>query len=116
MSSASKKILFIINPVSGVYKKDHIPEKIAKYIDQEKYHYTIRLTEYAGHAKLLSEQAVKEGFEVVVAVGGDGSINEVAQALVGTKLSSELSPAVQEMALALISRSPRAIPKGLLKY
>lgn len=92
MTSPKQKIIFIINPVSGVYKKDHIPEKVRKYVDQTKYDYTIRFTEYAGHAKLLAEQAVQQGFDVVVAVGGDGSINEVAQSLVGTKATLGIIP------------------------
>lgn len=92
MAISKQKIIFIVNPVSGVYKKDHIPDKVKKYIDDAKYDYTIRFTEYAGHAKLLAEQAVHQGVDIVVAVGGDGSINEVAQSLVGTKTLLGLIP------------------------
>lgn len=42
-------------------------------------------TEYSGHAITLARSAVSDGFDIVVAVGGDGSVNEVAQALVGTE-------------------------------
>ena len=87
-----KKILFIINPISGVYRKEGVPEKIRQYIDYIKYDYTIRNTEYAGHATEIAKQAVAEGYQVVVAVGGDGSINEVAQALVGTPVALGIIP------------------------
>lgn len=87
-----KKILFIINPISGVYKKEHIPEKIARYLDFTIYDYTIRTTQYAGHATEIAKEAVEEGFDVVVAVGGDGSINEVAQSLVNTSVALGLIP------------------------
>jgi YegS/Rv2252/BmrU family lipid kinase len=87
-----KKIMFVINPISGVYKKKNIPEKVARYIDYVKYDYTIRFTQYAGHASLIAQQAVEQGYDVVVAVGGDGSINEVAQSLVGTETALGVIP------------------------
>ncbi len=84
--------MFIVNPISGVYKKKNIPEKIARYIDYVQYDYTIRFTQYAGHATLIAQQAVEEGYDVCVAVGGDGSINEVAQSLVGTNTALGVIP------------------------
>jgi YegS/Rv2252/BmrU family lipid kinase len=90
--SVKKKIMFIINPISGVYKKKNIPEKIARYIDYVQFDYTIRFTEYAGHATLIAQQAVEEGYYICVAVGGDGSINEVAQSLIGSKTALGLIP------------------------
>ncbi len=87
-----KKIMFVINPISGVYKKKNIPEKIGKYIDYVQYDYTIRFTQYAGHATLIAQQAVEEGYDVCVAVGGDGSINEVAQSLIGTNTKLGIIP------------------------
>jgi diacylglycerol kinase (ATP) len=79
-----QRILFIINPISGVFKKEGIPEKIAKYLDYVKYDFTIRYTQHAGHATEIAREAVKNGYSVVVAVGGDGSINEVARGIIGT--------------------------------
>ena len=87
-----KKVMFIINPISGVYKKKNIHEKVAKYIDYVQYDYTIRFTQYAGHASLIAQQAVEQGYDVCVAVGGDGSINEVAQSLVGTETALAVIP------------------------
>ena len=81
-----QRILFIINPISGVFKKEGIPEKIAKYLDYVKYDFTIKYTQYAGHATELASEAAKEGYSVVVAVGGDGSINEVARGIMGTEV------------------------------
>jgi YegS/Rv2252/BmrU family lipid kinase len=87
-----RKIMFIINPISGVYKKKNVPEKIARYIDYVQFDYTIRSTQYAGHASLIAQQAVEEGYDICVAVGGDGSINEVAQSLAGTKTALGVIP------------------------
>ena len=87
-----KRILFIINPISGVFKKEGIPEKIARYLDYVKYDFTIRYTQYPGHATEISAEAVKNGYSVVVAVGGDGSINEVARGLLGSEVALGVIP------------------------
>lgn len=87
-----QRILFIINPISGVFKKEGIPEKIAKYLDYVKYDFTISYTQYAGHATELASAAVKNGYGVVVAVGGDGSINEVARGLIGSEVALGVIP------------------------
>lgn len=87
-----QRILFVINPISGVYRKKNIPEKIARYLDFVKYDYTIRTTQYAGHATEIARQAVEEKFDVVVAVGGDGSINEVAHGLMNSNVALGLIP------------------------
>lgn len=46
--------------------------------------YSISYTQYAGHATELAKEAVNKGYHVVVSVGGDGSINEIASSLVNT--------------------------------
>ncbi|MCS6819539.1 MAG: diacylglycerol kinase family lipid kinase [Chitinophagales bacterium] len=87
-----KKILFIINPISGVARKEGIPEKIARYLDYVQFDFTIRYTQYAGHAVEIAREAVSEGYDVVCAVGGDGSINEIAQSLVHTDVALAIIP------------------------
>lgn len=79
-----KKILFIINPISGVQKKANLPQLIAQNLDLTQFDYTIKYTERAGHATYIAKEAVEEGLDIVVAVGGDGSINEVAESLIDT--------------------------------
>lgn len=68
-------MLFIINPISGKAKK----ERLAKRLFAKGY--KVVLTEYAGHAELLARESAER---VVVAVGGDGTVNEVARGVVGT--------------------------------
>ncbi len=71
-------ILFIINPISGGKKKSKIPGLIDTYLDKSKFSANFSLTEYIGHATVLAEEAAKKDFDIIVAVGGDGTINEVA--------------------------------------
>ena len=87
------KVLFIINPKSGVSKKESLPEIIDNCIDKKLFNYQIVNTEYAGHATKLAQQAVKDNFTIVVAVGGDGTVNEVGKALINTNTAMGIIPA-----------------------
>jgi len=78
-----RKVLFIINPISGGKKKDSVPGLIKQYLDANRYEYAIGYTASAGHAATLSAEAVGV-HDIVVAVGGDGTINEVASGIAGT--------------------------------
>lgn len=87
-----KKIVFILNPISGTSSKAGVPMLIDTYLDKNLYDYTIAETLRAGHASELAKQAANEGVEVVVAIGGDGTVNEVARAIVGTKTALGIIP------------------------
>ncbi len=80
-----RKILFIINPISGTSRKKKIESLIERHLCKETFAHRIAYTKGPMHAKVLARQAAEEGVEIVVAVGGDGSVNEVAQGLIGTK-------------------------------
>jgi diacylglycerol kinase (ATP) len=71
-------ILFIINPISGGRGKLRIPDFIDKYLDKEKFSPNFVFSEYVGHAGELADEAAIKNFDVIVAAGGDGTINEVA--------------------------------------
>ena len=85
-------IRFIINPISGTAGKSKIPEAIDMYLDKTKFSYDIVETQYAGHATELSRQAAEEGIDIALAVGGDGTVNEVAQSLTGTNSALAIIP------------------------
>jgi diacylglycerol kinase (ATP) len=87
-----KRIQFIINPISGTSSKDRVPETIERYIDRENFDYEIKFTEYAGHARDLSKDAANRGVDIVVAVGGDGTVNEVGSGIVHTPTALGIIP------------------------
>ncbi len=79
------KLRFIINPISGKAKHLGIAELIKTYLDSTKYSYDCFFTERTKHATELAKQAAKENIDVVIAVGGDGTVNECAKGVLGTK-------------------------------
>ncbi len=84
--------VFIINPRSGVASKEDLPRLIRKYVDPSVFTATISVTEYAGHASVLAAAARDRGVDVVVAVGGDGTVNEVARAIVHSNTALGIIP------------------------
>ena len=87
-----KKITFILNPISGTHSKEEIPAMIEQLLDHELFEPTIRFTEYAGHAAEIAKECVEEKANVVVAVGGDGTVNEVARSLRHSKTALAIIP------------------------
>jgi diacylglycerol kinase (ATP) len=71
-------ILFIINPISGGKKKQQIPALIDANLDRLKFNANYSFTSYIGHAAEIAEEAANKNFDIIVAVGGDGTINEIA--------------------------------------
>ena len=82
------KIRFIINPISGTGKQKGIKDYIAKYLDN----YEIFYTKKAGDASQLSKEAVVDNIDAVIAVGGDGTINECLTGLVDTNTALGVIP------------------------
>lgn len=87
-----QKIRFIVNPISGIGKQKDIPHLIENYLDKSKFDFDISYTEYRKHAKSLAYQSSRDGFDIVCAVGGDGSVHEVGTALIGTKTKLAILP------------------------
>jgi diacylglycerol kinase (ATP) len=80
-----KKIRFIINPRSGIHAGGELPHIIENTIDTNVFDFEIIHTQQAGHGEELSADAVHQNYFAVVAVGGDGSVHEIARATAGTK-------------------------------
>lgn len=81
---SSRKCLLIVNPRSGTSEKGKIIKKAIEKLLAANWSVEARYTERAGHATELAAEAAAEGVEAVVAVGGDGTVNETARALVNS--------------------------------
>ncbi|MEO0311358.1 MAG: hypothetical protein RIQ89_1015 [Bacteroidota bacterium] len=73
-------------------KKNDLPKIISTHIDHRKFNFDIVFTERQGHATELAKVAMTQNVDAAIAVGGDGSANEVATALVGTKVALGIVP------------------------
>lgn len=87
-----KNILFVVNPIAGSSRKEGFPAFVKQVLDHRLFDYEICFTEGPGHASELTKKAVDEGKDMVVAVGGDGTINEVARCLIHTETALGIVP------------------------
>ena len=90
--TTKKKIVFVVNPISGTQGKRAILKWIDERINRTLYDYTIVKTQYAGHAEKIAAAAAKEKVDIVVAIGGDGTINEIGRALIHTDTALGIIP------------------------
>ena len=111
--NTKKRVTFIVNPISGTQNKKGVSEKIVKYADNEKFDISIIPTRYAGHATEIAAQCAADGVDVVVAVGGDGTINEAARALVHSSTVLGIIPCGSGNGLARHLHIPMDVQKAI---
>ncbi len=84
MTPKALRVLLIVNPISGTIPKHRIVPYIAQCMEDRGITVDIAGTESPGHATVLARKAAAENYDGVLACGGDGTVNETAQGLVGT--------------------------------
>ncbi|HWQ59325.1 MAG TPA: diacylglycerol kinase family protein [Clostridia bacterium] len=87
-----ERYFFIVNPISGSGRARAEFEKVRALLDARGVTYEVAYTQCPGHAKTLAEEALAAGYRRVVAVGGDGTVNEAASALVHTDAALAVLP------------------------
>lgn len=87
-----KNIAFIVNPTLGCKTKNRVGKLLRDLLDLQLYSPTVVSSDYVGHATQLAHQFALEGYYAVVAVGGDGTVNEVASGLVGSHTALGIIP------------------------
>jgi len=103
-----KEAALIYNPTAGALRRDLKQiERLSAMLREQGIMVTPRPTACAGHATHLTQEAVAGGAAVVIACGGDGTINEVAQSLVGTETALAVWPCGTANVLAKELRLPR---------
>ena len=108
-----KDLLFIINPISGIGKQKNIEELIREFTDTSIFDYTVKFTKGPGHGTELANEAVASGVDVVVAIGGDGTVNEIGQALVGSEIALGIIPTGSGNGLARHLKIPFSFEKAI---
>jgi YegS/Rv2252/BmrU family lipid kinase len=108
-----QKIVFIMNPISGTTNKAGIPEMIDSTIDKNKFDYEIRMTEHAGHATDIATEAKNSNVDIVVAIGGDGTVNEVARSIIHSRTALGIIPCGSGNGLARHLMLPMNIKKSI---
>jgi len=108
-----KKIVFIVNPISGTHNKKFILSQLHERIDPNKYDIEIKYTERAGHAEEIAANAAADGVYCVTAIGGDGTINEIARSLIHTKTILGIIPCGSGNGLARHLRIPMDARKAI---
>ncbi len=108
-----KKIVFIMNPISGTGSKEAIPHLIESTLDKELFDYEIRMTERAGHASEIASEARDRHVDIVVAVGGDGTVNEIARSIVHSTTALGILPCGSGNGLARHLLLPMNLRKSL---
>lgn len=114
-----KKAKLIYNPHSGE-KRNKNPlhtkvtlEEIKSLLEQYQIQVDYFPTRYAKHATVLAENSVKEGYDLVIAAGGDGTVGEVINGLVGTDVIVGILPLGTVMNVARMLSVPLDIEKAV---
>ena len=113
MNEYKKKIAFVVNPISGTQSKEQILKWMDEKLDKEKYIQEVLYTERAGHAVEIAAQKAREGAYAVIAIGGDGTINEIARSLVHTDTALGIIPCGSGNGLARHLQIPMEAKKAI---
>ncbi len=107
------KLLAIINPISGMGGKGKMPSLIKERLASDRFDIEVVFTERSGHATVLAQDAVSDGCDIVLAVGGDGTVNEVGRAVCGTSTALAILPCGSGNGLARHLHIPMNAEKAL---
>lgn len=113
MDNDKLSIQAIINPISGVGSKRKIPKLIEEAFSADRYDLNISFTEYPGHASELTAQAIKGGTKCIIAVGGDGTVNEIARSMINSSAVLGIIPKGSGNGLARELHIPMDAKKAL---
>lgn len=107
------RIHFIVNPIAGHGNAPLTKEELQPYFIQGVHDLTIKVSEYKAHATELTKASILEKADIIVACGGDGTINEVATCLIGTDVALGIVPMGSGNGLASNLKIPKKRRKAL---
>lgn len=113
MVREKETVLFIVNPISGAGANRNLSEKIEKSLNSSRFTPLILHSEHPGNATQIANQQIEKGIKKIFAVGGDGTVNEVAKALVNTDAILGIVPIGSGNGFARHLRIPMDIGKAI---
>lgn len=108
-----KQVHFIVNPIAGAGNNQLTEAFLKSFFEENRYAITIKYSDYKKHSKELTKTSIFEGAEIIVACGGDGTINEVATCLVGTSIVLGIIPLGSGNGLASHLKIPKNIDDAI---
>lgn len=108
-----RKIIYFINPVSGISRKDEMLKTIEEKTKQRDISYEILHTQPSGNYFFLKQKIDDEYITDIVICGGDGTVNQIASALIDTDVNVGIIPAGSGNGLALAAKIPKSVDKAL---
>ncbi|MFN7015002.1 MAG: diacylglycerol/lipid kinase family protein, partial [Bacteroidia bacterium] len=107
------KLLFIVNPIAGSGRKKNVTTLIDEVIDKNKFDYQIKIWEKWSDVSDMVSDGIKNGVEIFTAVGGDGTVNEVAKSLIGSDKKLAIIPSGSGNGIARHMKIPLNTRKAL---
>lgn len=107
-----RKILFLVNPISGTSKKDAVLRYINETCTKEKIHFEIIPTNASGNYNILKLKIQQEHITDIIIIGGDGSVNQVVHALHNEPVQFGIIPYGSGNGFAFAAGIPKNIKKA----
>ncbi len=108
-----RKIIYLINPISGTKKKAQVRELISRKTREQGIDFEIRVTKTDGDYDFLRKKVKEEKITDVVICGGDGTVNSVVKALQKIRVNIGIIPMGSGNGLAFAAKIPKQIPRAL---
>ena len=106
------KILFVVNPISGNGKQKKIGLVIQRYLNKDKFSFALKFTKHHKHAEEITHKH-RNDFEIIIAVGGDGSVNQIGTSLINSPTIFGIIPAGSGNGLARHLNIPLNFKKAI---
>jgi diacylglycerol kinase (ATP) len=110
----NKRVRFIINPISGGKTKAEIPALVQQYLSLPNLSIDHVFTTSAAHTSFLAKECVQQQYDWVIAVGGDGTVNQVAAELIHTPTALGIIPFGSGNGLARALNIPMQSKKAII--
>jgi len=106
-------IHFIINPIAGSGNHKINQEFLQRFFDKNSYEIAVKFSVHKNHTTLLAQESIKENANIIVACGGDGTVNEVASCIIGTPILLGIIPLGSGNGLASNLKIPKNIKRSI---